>query len=139
MNTSITIGLIKEAIGIIGNFNLPRKVVDGLATAEVYLQGQKADFMYALSKLEDAVNSISTGKFNSNLYILGVQRKEQTRYYNKLCSKISEIHRNLRHYEISSRWLARRIAIEHFRFIAMTDQVSDVDTWMCDYDNPIEY
>lgn len=112
MNTSVTIGLLKEAIGIVMNFNLPRRVVDSLATAESYMEGDKSDVLYALGKLEDAVNSISTSKFNSNLYILGVQREDRRIDYNCLCLKISEIHKKLGHHDPALRWIERQIPIQ---------------------------
>lgn len=40
MSASATIGLIKEAIGIVEKFNLPKRVVDSLATADSYLNGE---------------------------------------------------------------------------------------------------
>lgn len=132
MSTSTIIALLKEALSIIRNFNLSQKVVDSIATAESYLDGNNPDVLYALVKLEDAANSISTDDFNSNIYILGVQRTERIRLYNSLCLKISEIHSTLGHMDISMRWLERRIHIQ--RFIANTDMPGDEETWYEDSD-----
>lgn len=110
MSTSIAI--LKEALNIVRNFNIPQKVVDSIATAESYLEGDKSDVLHALQELQNAVNSISTGRFNSNLYVLDIQRKSRTEDYNSLCDKISEIHKGLGHPDPSLRWLERKIPIQ---------------------------